>query len=213
MSEKAQSHTKGNLFIVSAPSGAGKTSLLKALVAKLDGLEIATSTTTRPIRPGEVDGKDYHFANIDEFEQLIQQGQFLEYAKVFDNYYGTSKTTVEQALNEGQDLVLEIDWQGARQIREQLPDAISIFILPPSKQELEKRLTGRGQDPAEVIARRMASALEEISHYDEYQYLIINDLFEQALTELEQIVRACRQTLAYQQASQADLLKSLTQSS
>jgi len=200
---------QGNLYVVSAPSGAGKTSLLKALVAQMDNVETSVSHTTRPKRPGEVEGKDYHFVSVDEFKQLIQQQAFFEYAEVFDNFYGTSKASVAAQRQQGIDVILEIDWQGARQIREQLPECVSIFILPPSKQELERRLTGRGQDDAQVIARRMSAAQDEMSHYDEYDYLIINDDFEQALNELKSILIAERQKLPYQQQKHAHLLSNL----
>lgn len=199
--------TTGNLYIVSAPSGAGKTSLLKALTTKDDGIATAISTTTRIRRSGEVDGTDYHFASLEEFQNLIKQGDFLEHAEVFGNLYGTSKNRLNEALNNGQDLVLEIDWQGAQQIREQLPKAISIFILPPSRDELAKRLRGRGQDDEEVIQKRMSAAIEEISHFSEYDYLVINDDFDLALGELECIIQAQRLT----QTRQADANQQLIQ--
>jgi len=182
----------GNLFIVSAPSGAGKTSLLKALTTNLDSITTSVSTTTRPIREGEVDGKDYHFVSIDEFGEMINKSEFLESAEVFGNFYGTSQSRINEQLSSGIDLVLEIDWQGAQQVRKLIPDAISIFILPPSQQALTDRLVGRAQDDESVIKKRMAAAKEEISHYHEFDYLVINDVFEEALNELELIIKSQR---------------------
>ncbi len=183
---------KGTLFIVSAPSGAGKTSLLKELVAADPLLDISVSHTTRAKRPGEQNGRDYHFIDQADFLQMIGEGAFMEHAQVFDNYYGTAEATVRERLNAGQDMVLEIDWQGANQVRNRIPDAISIFILPPSPQALHERLSARGQDSEEVIARRMRDAKKEMSHYAEYDYLVINDDFSLALKELEAIVRGLR---------------------
>jgi len=199
----------GNLYIVSAPSGAGKTSLLKALISSVDDISTSISTTTRIIRSGETNGVDYHFVTIDEFTSMTEQGEFLENAEVFGNFYGTSKTHLNQVLETGEDLVLEIDWQGAQQIRKQLPDAISIFILPPSRNELAERLKGRGQDDEQVIQKRMASAMTEISHYDEYDYLIINDDFETALKELQHIIKANRLTQSKQATKNRQLITEL----
>ncbi len=182
----------GNLFIVSAPSGAGKTSLVRALMERMDGIAFSVSHTTRPPRPGEVDGRDYHFVDRARFEAMIADGAFVEHARVFDNYYGTARASVEEQRATGLDVVLDIDWQGARQVREAWPDAIDIFILPPSRDALEERLRGRGQDSDEVIARRMRDAVSEARHYDEYQYLIINDEFDTALDELRAIFLAQR---------------------
>jgi guanylate kinase len=179
---------RGKLYIVSAPSGAGKTSLLKALTAKIESISTSISTTTRPKRSGEVEGTDYYFVSVEEFSSMIEQGDFLEHAEVFGNFYGTSKTYLTDVLESGQNLVLEIDWQGAQQIRKQLPDAVSIFILPPSKEELARRLKRRAQDNEQVINDRMASAIEEISHYDEYDFIVMNDEFELALADLESII-------------------------
>ena len=174
----------GTLYIVSAPSGAGKTSLLKEVRARLPNLAVAVSHTTRDSRPGEVNGEHYLFVSTDEFKQKIEDQDFLEYAAVFGNFYGTSKQAVNSLLERGQDVVLEIDWQGARQVREVYADAVSIFILPPSVEELEARLRSRAQDAEETIARRMQEAKDELSHYDEYQHLIINEDFTQAVDKL-----------------------------
>ncbi|EHJ94330.1 guanylate kinase [Vreelandella boliviensis] len=180
--------SQGTLFIVSAPSGAGKTSLVRELIESLDGIQVSVSHTTRAKREGEVDGVNYHFADVAEFEAMIARGEFFEYAKVFDNYYGTSRQAVEVLLAAGQDVILEIDWQGAQQVRQQMPDAVSIFILPPSRNELERRLASRGTDEHAVIARRMRDAVSEMSHYHEYDYLVVNDDFTTALQELQSLV-------------------------
>jgi guanylate kinase len=179
---------EGTLYIVSAPSGAGKTSLLKALVERDPRIRVSISHTTRAMRPGEVDGVDYHFVDVDLFARMIGEGAFLEHAQVFGNFYGTSEQAVRDVLSTGDDVVLEIDWQGARQVRRRFPGAVSVFILPPTPEALRERLTGRGQDSAEVIERRMADARSEMEHYPEYDYLVINDRFEQALDELEAVV-------------------------
>jgi len=179
---------RGQLYIISAPSGAGKSSLVKALIDSVEGLAVSTSHTTRAMRPGEVDGVDYHFIDSTKFLHLIEQGAFLEHAEVFDNFYGTAQESIEAQLTEGLDVILEIDWQGARQVRELMPDAISIFILPPSNEALRERLQGRGQDSEEVIERRMRDAVSESSHYDESDFLIINDDFTAALDELSQLI-------------------------
>ena len=199
----ANTANKGTLYIISAPSGAGKSSLLRALLEADTGgrLELSVSHTTRAPRPGEIDGSDYHFVDVDIFEAMVTQGDFLEHARVFDHYYGTSRTAVESRLAAGSDVILEIDWQGARRVRELLPGTQSIFILPPSLGALEQRLTTRGQDDAAVIARRMRDAVSEMSHYDEYDYLVINDDFQQALADLQLILQGRGGHLA--QAEQA----------
>ncbi|MES9964401.1 MAG: guanylate kinase [Candidatus Sedimenticola sp. 20ELBAFRAG] len=199
----------GTLFIVSAPSGAGKTSLLKALVESESGVEVSVSHTTRQMRPGEVDGKDYHFVDVDSFSQMIGEGAFLEHAKVFDNFYGTSEAGILSQLEQGLDVILEIDWQGARQVRERIPSAVSIFILPPTQQALQQRLGGRGQDSEEIIERRMSDAKSEMSHYGEYDYLILNDLFEQALGELRAVVTSHQFLIARQSEKLETQLKAL----
>ncbi len=183
---------QGNLFIVSAPSGAGKTSLLKALLERDGSLKLSVSHTTRAPRTGEEDGVHYHFVSVDEFMRLAGEGAFLEQAHVFDNYYGTSQAAVQSLLDEGHDVVLEIDWQGARQVRKAFPEAVSIFIMPPSVEALRQRLGNRGQDDEAVIERRMRDARSELSHYAEYDYLVVNDDFDLALDELRCIVRAER---------------------
>ncbi len=186
---------KGTLFIVSAPSGAGKSSLINALLARFnnnDDLRLSVSHTTRAPRPGEVDHVSYHFVSEKEFKQLIERNAFYEYAKVFDHYYGTSREIVEEWLNNGKDVLFDIDWQGARQLRTQNPQARSIFIVPPSIKELKKRLENRGQDSSEVIAGRMQKAISELSHYDEYDHIIINDDFEMALLQMRSIIIASR---------------------
>ncbi len=183
---------QGTLYIVSAPSGAGKTSLVRELAARDPALEISVSHTTRAPRPGEQDGVHYHFIGVDRFQELVGAGRFLEHARVFDNYYGTSRDTVEERLAAGADVILEIDWQGAQQVREALPESVSVFVLPPSREELRRRLTGRGQDSDEVIERRMAQAVDEMSHYAEYDYLVVNNDFHDALEDLRALVRGRR---------------------
>ena len=200
----------GNLYIISAPSGAGKTSLVNALLPTLPNVQVSVSHTTRPQRPGEVDGVNYHFVARDTFLGMVENNAFLEHAEVFGNHYGTSQQWVNETLARGIDVVLEIDWQGAQQIRRLMPEALSIFILPPSRSTLEQRLTQRGQDDATIIAARMAQAVSEMSHYVEADYLVVNDSFETALQELRSILIAGRLRLAKQtlrhQALLADLL-------
>jgi len=199
----------GSLFIVAAPSGAGKTSLVNALVAKHQNIKLSVSHTTRKARDGEVDGQDYFFVSQEKFAQMRDAGSFLESATVFDNSYGTSSDAVMSQLEQGKDVILEIDWQGAQQVRKNHPDCTSIFILPPSKATLVERLRGRGQDDEETIARRMRDAEDEMSHYVEFDYLIINDDFELALAELEAIITARGKSLAVQKQAQENLLMEL----
>jgi guanylate kinase len=199
----------GTLYIISAPSGAGKTSLVKAMLGELQGAAVSISHTTRAMRPGEENGVDYHFIDKSEFEAMVARGEFLEHAQVFDNYYGTSKVSVQAQLAAGIDVILEIDWQGARQVRDWQPEAVSIFVLPPSRETLEERLRGRGTDSDAIIQRRMRDAVSEMSHYPEYDFLVINDRFETALVELQAILLAQRQRLALQQARHPDLLAAL----
>jgi len=199
----------GSLFIVAAPSGAGKTSLVNALVEQQNDIALSVSHTTRLARAGEVDGKDYFFISPDAFGEMRDRGAFLESATVFDHSYGTSSEAVFGQLKAGIDVVLEIDWQGAEQVRRNYPDSSSIFILPPSKQALEQRLRGRGQDDDEVIARRMRDAENEMSHYVEFDYLIVNDDFDTALASLVAIISARRHSIGVQEDAQASLLKTL----
>ena len=200
---------QGTLYIVSAPSGAGKTSLVKALIESTENIQVSVSHTTRAMRPGEVDGVNYHFVDHARFGEMLAAGEFLEHAQVFDNYYGTSQRTLEQTLAKGIDLILEIDWQGAQQVRKLMPQAQSIFILPPSKEALRARLNGRGQDSQEIIERRMQDAVSEMSHYVEYDFVVINDDFETALEDLKAIFRAGTLTQDAQQAKQMPLLSAL----
>ncbi|HEA3262480.1 TPA: guanylate kinase [Pasteurella multocida] len=204
--------TQGNLYILSAPSGAGKSSLISALLNQQQDnkMMVSVSHTTRQPRPGEQEGVHYYFVSVEAFESLIEQDLFLEYAKVFGgNYYGTSLPAIEENLAKGIDVFLDIDWQGAQQIRQKVPNVKSIFILPPSLVELERRLIGRGQDSTEVIAARMSKAIDEISHYNEYDYVIVNDVFEQALADFQAILRAERLTLAHQQKQNQALIEQL----
>jgi len=197
--------TLGTLYIVSAPSGAGKTSLVKKLVATTPDVTVSVSHTTRPPRPGERDGKHYHFVTPAAFEAMIAEGAFLEHAQVFGNHYGTSRAAVHAQREAGLDVILEIDWQGARQVRERI-DSSSLFILPPSREALRQRLARRGQDSAEVIEQRMAAALDELSHYAEFDYLVINDDFTAALDALRAILIAHRQRRTIQMEQQKELL-------
>ena len=199
----------GTLYIISAPSGAGKTSLVKALLEKLADVTVSVSHTTRAARPGEQDGADYHFVAREEFERLAAADEFLEHAQVFDNYYGTRRATVLEKLDSGADVILEIDWQGARQVYRAFPEAVRVFILPPSREALRERLTGRGQDSEEVINRRMADAVSEMSHYDEFDYLIFNDDFATALEELVALFRCRRLRSEAQQQRYASELRGL----
>ncbi|MGB5856163.1 MAG: guanylate kinase [Oceanisphaera sp.] len=202
----------GTLFIISSPSGAGKSSLIRALLERpsADGkLQVSVSHTTRAERPGEEDGIHYHFINQPEFKALIKRGAFYEWAEVFDNYYGTSREWIDEQLAKGIDILLDIDWQGARQIREQSPSAKSIFILPPSRIELERRLNARQQDSAAVIKGRMDKAVSEMSHYDEYDYLLVNDDFDQALNRLSAIIEAERANTDKQAIRYQNLLSGL----
>lgn len=206
---QASPHQIGQLYIISAPSGAGKTSLVSALLEQDKQVEVSVSHTTRAPRPGEKNGVNYNFVSVEEFEALIETSGFLEHAKVFENYYGTSQKWVEDKLNSGIDVILEIDWQGAQQIRKLVADVVSIFILPPSKEALETRLKGRGQDSDEVIATRMAQAASEASHYAEYDYLVINDDFDQALKDLQAIFTSHRASTPRQALINKDILTDL----
>src|SRR5690554_1959916 len=199
---------KATLFVISAPSGAGKTSLVKALTNQMRHTQVSISHTTRAMRPGEKDGVDYHFINLEEFVELLDKNTFLEHAQVFGNYYGTSQQWVEKTLQQGIDVILEIDWQGAQQVA-RLMDCCRICILPPSIDALQQRLTARGQDNSDTISHRMAQAQEEISHFAEADYLVINDDFETALAELKAIIVSQRCRTILQQRKSSELLQHL----
>lgn len=199
----------GNLFIVSAPSGAGKTSMVNALLGSNKQIALSISYTTRAPRPGETNGKDYHFVSRGRFLQMAQHGDFLESAEVYGNLYGTSQSWIEKELASGRDILLEIDWQGAAQVRKLIPQAISIFILPPSLATLEARLKGRGQDSAEVIARRVQAAQEDISHAAEFDYVIINDKLDEALRQLSAVITSAGLRRDSQLARHAFLINQL----
>ncbi|TPG47440.1 guanylate kinase [Rhodanobacter glycinis] len=189
---------EGTLFVVAAPSGAGKSTLVNALLERESGISLSVSHTTRPPRTGEMYGRHYYFVERGEFEREIAEGVFLEHAEVHGNLYGTSRTSVQELLAQGRDVLLEIDWQGAEQIRRSKPDCVSVFILPPSRAELERRLRGRGSDSIEVIERRLRNSRGEIAHAHEFDYILVNDVFDQALADLQAIVRAVRLRSALQ---------------
>lgn len=199
----------GNLYIFSAPSGAGKTSLVKALLAEVDNICVSISHCTRKPRPQEEHGKDYFFVDEQQFLNMAKQSEFIEYAKVFDNYYGTSHAFIDEQLEKGIDVILEIDWQGAQQVRKLKPEAKSLFILPPSIDELKARLTNRSQDASEIIEKRMHQAQAEISHYPEYDFIIMNDEFAKALEELKALIISQRLTLKKQKARYKEPLNNL----
>lgn len=199
----------GTLYTVSAPSGAGKTSLVSALVKSNPEVCVSISHTTRPMRPGEVDGVNYHFVDHTTFEEMLEAGEFLEHARVFNNLYGTSQKWVVDTLKQGIDVILEIDWQGAAQVRKIMPETVSLFILPPSLACLRQRLTGRGQDDDSVIEARMNEAISEMSHYVETDYLIINDDFTVALAQFQALITSQHIRLNRQAERHGDLLKSL----
>ena len=202
--------TTACLFTISAPSGAGKTSLVKALLEKRGAcVAVSVSHSTRPIRPGEADGAAYHFVSLVEFKQMVADDEFLENARVFDNCYGTARSSVESLLTSGKHVILEIDWQGARQVKAKLPDTVGIFILPPSREQLEQRLRARGTDDETVIARRMGDADREMSHFHDAEYLVINDNFEQALFDLEAIIHSQGLTRARQASKNQSLIASI----
>lgn len=201
----------GTLYTVSAPSGAGKTSLVNALIERCDDLLVSVSHTTRPMRPGEDDGVNYHFVAEAEFLAMLERTEFLEHARVFGNLYGTSGVWVEQQLQQGRDVILEIDWQGAQQVKRLRPDTRGISILPPSRETLQERLTARGQDDAGTIGARMAEAVEEMSHYVESDFLVVNEDFELALQELLCIIHSQRLRTDRQQVILADMLTDLLQ--
>jgi guanylate kinase len=200
---------RGKLFVIAAPSGAGKTSLVRALMQRRPALRFSISYTTRKKRTNERDEHDYFFVNKEKFEQMRDAGEFLEHARVFDNYYGTSRKQVERLLDEGQDVLLEIDWQGAQQIRRTLPECRTIFVLPPSREALEQRLRGRGTDSDEVIARRLRDSLADLSHWNEFDYIVVNDAFDRATDELEAIVTGTGEHLQRDRAELRELLAKL----
>ena len=209
MPASSPSLARGKLYTISAPSGAGKTTLVKALIDTTAGLSVSVSHTTRAMRPGEQDGVNYHFVSQDAFQSMLAEQAFLEHAEVFGNYYGTSTQWVEQTLDAGQDVILEIDWQGAEQVKQLMPDTIAIFILPPSRAALLERLTNRGQDDKAVIARRMAEAVSEMSHYQLGDYLIVNDDFDTALAELQALIVGGRLGIADQSQRHSALIDEL----
>ena len=199
----------GHLYIVTAPSGAGKTTLVRLLLGSDSGMGVSISTTTRAPRTGETDGREYNFVDVQDFLGRVSRGEFLEWAEVHGNYYGTSKHWIEAEMTAGRDVVLEIDWQGARQVRRAFPAAISVFILPPSLEALNERLSGRGSDSAETIARRIAAALEEMRHVDEFDYVMINDDLQQAHDNLLSVIRASRLQYATQRQRHSALFATL----
>ncbi len=205
----SENSNTGTLFVVSAPSGAGKTSLLRALLDAEKDLVLSVSHTTRPPRPGEQDGVDYHFVTAKEFESMAAAGEFLEHAKVFGNRYGTGRAQVNASLSQGVDVILEIDWQGARQIRKAMPESVQLFILPPSRAVLGQRLRDRGTDSGKVIEERMRAAGDEIAHFREFDYLVINDDFDRAVAGMRAVVHAARLSLARQQVRHAALIRDL----
>jgi guanylate kinase len=199
----------GRLFVIAAPSGAGKTSLVKALLASEPRLRLSVSHTTRKRRPTEKDGREYHFVSVPQFERLVARGEFLEHARVFDNFYGTARVFVEEQLQQGYDVILEIDWQGAQQVRRAVPQCVSIFILPPSRRALAERLSRRATDSAETIARRLRDATADMSHYREFDYVIVNDDFAQAVSDLRRIVAGRAEDLTSARPELAPLLAEL----
>jgi guanylate kinase len=199
----------GTLYTVSAPSGAGKTSLVNALIQRCQALRVSVSHTTRPMRPGEEDGVNYHFVSEESFLAMLKTAEFLEHARVFGNLYGTSRVWVERQLDAGTDVILEIDWQGAQQVKRLLPETRAIFIVPPSRETLEQRLNSRGQDDVAIIEARMAEAVEEMSHYGESDYLVVNTDFEQALDELQAIIACQRLRTSRQRDALGEMLAGL----
>lgn len=209
----SQAGETGTLFVISAPSGAGKTSLVAEMLHADQKLGVSVSHTTRPMREGEKDGINYHFVSRDEFEAMISRGDFLEHADVFGNYYGTSQVWVREMLAIGRDVILEIDWQGASQVRRLIPECVSVFIVPPSYEVLRDRLVGRGTDVSEVVERRLSEAREECGHVGEFDYLVVNDGFQEALADLLAIVRSQRLQMIAQQARHRQLLTGLSDAS
>ncbi len=202
-------HRRGRLYVIAAPSGTGKTSLVRALMERSPSLAFSISHTTRKPRPNEIDGRDYHFTDRSRFESMVQADEFLEHAEVFDNLYGTGRRNVEAALAAGRDLLLEIDWQGATQVRQRLPEAIDIFILPPSRAALELRLRGRATDSEEVIQRRLRDSVTELSRWHEFRYVVVNEHFDRALADLQHIVAGDAAAFRADRADVADLAAGL----
>jgi len=200
---------RGRLFVIAAPSGAGKTSLVRALMQRDPSLGFSISYTTRRQRPNEHNGRDYFFVSAAEFERMVEAGEFLEHARVFDNYYGTARSVVVDMLDRGENVILEIDWQGARQVRLALPEAVSIFILPPCRSELERRLLARGTDDEAVIRRRLPDSIADMSHWPEFHFVVVNDDFDRALTDLEAIVAGRGQQLRSDRPDLATLTREL----
>ena len=203
---------RGQLFIVAAPSGAGKSSLVNAVLARTAGIALSISYTSRAPRPGERHAQHYHFVGKDEFERMVADGDFFEHALVHGDYKGTARQSVEPQLAAGQDVLLEIDWQGARQVKTKVPDALGVFILPPSREALEARMRNRGQDSEETIQKRLAAAREEMSHYDEFDFVIVNEDFETAVCEMQAIFVGSRQRRHIQQQRHANLIAALLKS-
>jgi guanylate kinase len=203
------SRSRGRLFVIAAPSGAGKTSLVKALLERKPGLRLSISHTTRPMRPTEQHGREYYFVTVPEFQQRAARGEFLEHAQVFDNHYGTGRQPVERQLSQGRDVILEIDWQGARQVRKAMPECATIFVLPPSRQALEERLRNRRTDSDEVIARRLRDAVGDMSHWNEFEYVVVNDDFDRAVTDLARIVAGAGADLGANRPELQPLLRNL----
>jgi guanylate kinase len=208
-SDRGAEATRGHLFVIAAPSGAGKTSLVRALMEREPSLEFSISCTTRRQRPNEVHGEDYYFVDTPEFMRMVEADEFLEFAQVFGNHYGTPRQPVEQSLAAGRDLLLEIDWQGAQQVRRAMPEAVTIFILPPSRTELERRLRGRGTDNEEVIQRRLRDAVGDMHHWREFGFVVVNDEFDRAVDELQAIVRGRGDASAAHRVRLAPLLREL----
>ena len=207
--DRKNTAARGKLFVIAAPSGAGKTSLVRALMQREPSLGFSISCTTRRQRPTEVHGEDYFFVDTPEFMRMVEADEFLEFAKVFDNHYGTPRRPVEEALDAGGNLILEIDWQGAQQVRRVMPECVSIFVLPPSRAELERRLRGRGTDSEEVIQRRLRDAVADMRHWSEFQYVVVNDDFERAVVELQAIVHGRGESSAAHRVHLAALVRGL----